>query len=53
VQAVFTVAAASQIAGIEGVVIAGEKAALTAVITDNSPQATIFHIDANGRVTRA
>jgi hypothetical protein len=53
VQAVFTVAAASQIAGIEGVVIAGEKAALTAVITDNSPQANIFHIDANGRVTRA
>lgn len=53
VQAVFTVAAASQIAGIEGVVIAGEKAAMTAVITDNSPQATIFHIDANGSVTRA
>jgi DICT domain-containing protein len=53
VQAVFTVAAASQIAGIESVVIAGEKAALTAVITDNSPQATIFHIDANGDVTRA
>ena len=53
VQAVFIVAAASQIAGIEGVVIAGEKAALTAVITDNSPQATIFHIDANGDVARA
>ena len=53
VQAVFTVAAASQIAGIEGVVIAGEKAAMTAVITYNSPQATIFHIDANGSVTRA
>lgn len=53
VQAVFTVAAASQIAGVEGVVIAGEKAAMTAVITDNSPQATIFHIDANGSVTRA
>ena len=53
VQAVFTVAAASQIAGIEGVVIVGEKAAMTAVITDNSPQATIFHIDANGSVTRA
>ena len=53
VQAVFTVASASQIAGIEGVVIAGEKAAITAVITDNSPQATIFHIDANGSVTRA
>jgi len=53
VQAVFAVAAASQIAGIEGVVIAGERAAMTAVITDNSPQATIFHIDANGSVTRA
>ena len=53
VQAVFTVAAASQIAGIEGVVIAGEKAAMTEVITENSPQATIFHIDANGSVTRA
>ena len=53
VQAVFTVAAASQIAGIEAVVIAGEKAAMTTVIADNSPQATIFHIDANGSVTRA
>lgn len=53
VQAVFTVAAASQIAGIEGVVIAGDKAAMTEVITENSPQATIFHIDANGSVTRA
>ncbi len=53
VQAVFAVAAASQIAGIEAVVIAGEKAAMTTVITDNSPQAMIFHIDANGSVTRA
>lgn len=53
VQAVFTVAAASQIAGIEGVVITGEKAAMTEVITENSPQATIFHIDANGSITRA
>ena len=53
VQAVFTVAAASQIAGIEAVVIAGEKAAMTAVIADNSPNAAIFHIDANGSVTRA
>ena len=53
VQAVFAVAAASQIAGIEGVVIAGDKNAATSVITDNSPQATIFHIDANGSVTRA
>ena len=53
VQAVFAVAAASQIVGIEGVVIAGEKSAMTTVITENSPQATIFHIDANGSVTRA
>jgi hypothetical protein len=53
VQAVFTIAAASQIAGVEGVVIAGDKSAMTAVITDNSPQAVIFHIDANGSVTRA
>jgi hypothetical protein len=53
VQAVFIVAAASQIAGIEGVVFAGDKDAITAVITDNSPHATIFHIDANGSVTRA
>ena len=53
VQAVFTVAAASQIAGVEGVVIAGDKSAMTAVITDNSPQALIFNIDANGSVTRA
>jgi hypothetical protein len=53
VQAVFTVAAASQISGIEGVVIAGEKSAATAVITDNSSAATIFHIDASGSVTRA
>jgi len=53
VEAVFTVAAASQIAGIEGVVIAGDKSAKFAVITDNSPQAVIFHIDASGSVTRA
>ncbi len=53
VEAVFTVAAASQIAGIEGVVIAGDKNAKVAVITDNSPQAVIFYIDANGSVTRA
>ena len=53
VQAVFTVAAASQISGIESVVIVGESAAETAVITENSPQATIFYIDASGNVTRA
>ena len=53
VQAVFIVAAASQIAGIEGVVIAGDKDAATLVITDNSPHATIFHIVADGSVSRA
>ena len=53
VQAVFTVAAASQISGIESVVIVGESAAETAVITENSPQATFFYIDASGSVTRA
>jgi hypothetical protein len=53
VQAVFTVAAASQISGIESVVFVGDSAAQTAVISENSPQATIFHIDANGSVTRA
>jgi len=53
VQAVFAVAAASQISGIESVVFVGESAAETAVITENSPQATIFYIDASGGVTRA
>jgi hypothetical protein len=53
VEAVFTVAAASQIAGIEGVVIAGDKSTKVAVITDNSPQAVIFHIDVNGSASRA
>jgi len=53
VQAVFTVAAASQISGIESVVFVGESAAETALITENSPQATIFFIDASGSVTRA
>jgi len=53
VQAVFTVAAASQISGIESVVIVGEPAAETTVITENSPQATIFYIDASGSATRA
>ena len=50
-QAVFTVATASQISGIESVVIAGEKVAHIEVISDNSPQATIFHIDANEAIT--
>jgi hypothetical protein len=53
VQAVFTVAAASQISGIESVVIVGESAVETAVIKENSPQATIFYIDVTGSITRA
>jgi hypothetical protein len=53
VQAVFTVAAASQISGIESVVIVGEPATETSIITENSPQATIFYIDASGSMTRA
>jgi hypothetical protein len=47
-QAVFTVAMASQISGIEGVVIAGDATGDTSVITTHSPAATIFHIDELG-----
>lgn len=42
VEAVFTVAMASQIDGIEAVVFAGERSAKTAVITDFAPIAAIF-----------
>jgi hypothetical protein len=42
IQAVFTVAMASQIDGIEAVVLAGERSADTAVITDFAPMAAIF-----------
>jgi len=45
IQAVFTVAMASQISGIEGVVIAGLASGDTSVITTHSPAATIFHIE--------
>ena len=48
IQAVFTVAMASQISGIEGVVIAGVATGDTSVITTHSPAATIFHIDESG-----
>lgn len=48
IQAVFTVAMASQISGIEGVVIAGNSTGDTSVILTHSPQATIFHIDESG-----
>jgi hypothetical protein len=39
---------ASQISGIEGVVIAGVATGDTSVITTHSPAATIFHIDESG-----
>ena len=39
---------ASQIAGIEGVVVAGDATGDTSVIFTHSPQATIFHIDQSG-----
>lgn len=42
VEAVFTVAMASQITGIEAVVFTGEPSAKTAVITEFAPSAAIF-----------
>jgi hypothetical protein len=53
VEAVFVVALASQIYGIEGVVFAGLPDAKVAVIKQHSAQATLFHIDASGSVARA
>lgn len=44
VQAVFTVAMASQINGIESVVSAGEKPSDTSVIDQYAPNASIFHL---------
>ena len=41
VEAVFTVAMASQISGIEAVVYIGERSAKTAVITEFAPSAAI------------
>lgn len=42
VEAVFTVAMASQINGIEAMVFTGERRAKTSVITDFAPMAAIF-----------
>lgn len=42
VEAVFTVAMASQIDGVEAVVFTGERSAKTDVITDFAPTAAIF-----------
>lgn len=53
VEAVFVVALASQISGIEGVVYTGLPDAKVAVIKQHSADATLFHIDAGGSVTRA
>lgn len=52
VQSVYVVALASQISGIEGVVIAGERLAKTEIITENSPAAEIFYIDAQGTLSQ-
>ena len=48
IQAVFTIAMTSQIAGVESVVVAGDATGDTSVIFTHSPQATIFHIDQSG-----
>jgi hypothetical protein len=42
VEAVFTVAMASQISGIEAVVFTGDRSAKTAVISEFAPMAAIF-----------
>jgi hypothetical protein len=42
VEAVFTVAMASQISGIEAVVFTGDRGAKTAVISEFAPMAAIF-----------
>ena len=42
IEAVFTVALASQITGIEAVVFTGERSAKTAVIAEFAPAAAIF-----------
>ena len=50
VEAVFTVAMASQISGIEAVVFTGERNAKTAVINEFAPTAAIFFAN-DGAVT--
>ena len=50
VEAVFTVAMASQISGIEAVVFTGERNAKTAIIIDFAPTAAIFFAN-DGAVT--
>jgi hypothetical protein len=50
-EAVLTVALASGITGIEGVVVAGDMPSHVKVITDFAPTATVFHIDSAARIT--
>jgi hypothetical protein len=51
IQAVFTVAMASQISGIEALVLSGIAKATTSIIHTHSPSASIFHIDESGAIT--
>lgn len=46
--AVFTVAMASQISGVEAVVVVGEKPSKIGAIRENSPSATVFYLDDSG-----
>ena len=51
IQAVFTVAMASQISGIEALVLTGVATGSTTIIHTHSPFASIFHIDESGEIT--
>lgn len=51
IQAVFTVAVASQISGIEALVLTGIAKGSTGIIHTHSPSASIFHIDESGEIT--
>lgn len=51
IQAVFTVAMASQISAIEAVVFTGMTVGTTSLIRSHSPSASIFHIDESGTIT--
>ena len=50
-QAVFTVAMASQISRIEALVLTGLATGSTTIIHTHSPSASIFHIDESGEIT--
>jgi hypothetical protein len=51
IEAVFTVAMASQISGIEALVLSGIAKGATSIIHTHSPSASIFHIDESGAIT--